>query len=326
MRRIRWTFPLSLALLVACGDRAPEPPTAPSPPLAAERFDPERSPWSEPVNLGPPINSPANEHIAALSRDELSLYFTSNRTDLPGFHGGMDLWVSRRDCRTCPWGTPVNLGPTINTARNDGGPSLSADGHLLFFNSNRDGTADIYMSRRSDPNDDLGWRAPMKLGPEVNTPDQPEQGAELVHAGDGATGHLYFNRGLIPGLGADIYVVPFSRSGEARGPAEPVEELNLPGVNDANPTVREDGREIFFWSFPREGEVGGGDLFVSTRSSAHDAWSAPENMGPTVNSAFADIAPRLSHDGRTLLFWSNRPGSAGRDIWMTTRREAGGGT
>ena len=35
--------------------------------------------WSEPVNLGPPINTDANEASATFSRNGLSLYFTSNR-------------------------------------------------------------------------------------------------------------------------------------------------------------------------------------------------------------------------------------------------------
>ena len=54
---------------------------------------PAYGPWSAPVNLGPPINSAANEMNAALSADELSLYFVSNRA---GGLGAADIWVSRR--------------------------------------------------------------------------------------------------------------------------------------------------------------------------------------------------------------------------------------
>jgi hypothetical protein len=49
-------------------------------------------------------------------------------------------------------------------------------------------------------------------------------------------------------------------------------------------------------------------------------WSAPENLGPTVNGAYSEGAPFLTEDGLTLLFSSDRPGSQGNhDIWMTTR-------
>src|SRR6266487_1126821 len=37
------------------------------------------SEWSEPVNLGPVVNSSSNEQNATLARDGLSLYFSSNR-------------------------------------------------------------------------------------------------------------------------------------------------------------------------------------------------------------------------------------------------------
>ncbi|MGH7428300.1 MAG: hypothetical protein ACREJ4_08075 [Candidatus Methylomirabilaceae bacterium] len=50
-------------------------------------------PWSTPVNLGPVVNSTADEGSALLSFDETALYFTSNR---PGGSGGYDLYVSTR--------------------------------------------------------------------------------------------------------------------------------------------------------------------------------------------------------------------------------------
>lgn len=109
------------------------------------------SEWSAPVNLGPTINTGAIEFQPALSPDELSLYFTSNRA--LGL-GGNDIWVSHRACVGCPWETPVDLGSPVNTASTDLAPSISIDGHLLFFSSNRDpagGAGDIYVSRRADP-------------------------------------------------------------------------------------------------------------------------------------------------------------------------------
>jgi Tol biopolymer transport system component len=39
-----------------------------------------------------------------------------------------------------------------------------------------------------------------------------------------------------------------------------------------------------------------------------------------LNTTFAEQQPDLSHDGRTLLFSSTRPGGSGStDIWMSTR-------
>lgn len=49
--------------------------------------------WSVPVNLGPVVNSTANDGAPALSRDGLSLFFYSNR---PGGSGANDLYMSTR--------------------------------------------------------------------------------------------------------------------------------------------------------------------------------------------------------------------------------------
>ena len=95
----------SLTLLLACRPDSDEIVYG----LQAERF--ANSEWSAPVNLGPPINTAANEMNAALSPDELSLYFVSTRA---GGFGGADIWVSRRTSLDGPWGEPQNLGANVN--------------------------------------------------------------------------------------------------------------------------------------------------------------------------------------------------------------------
>src|SRR5262245_9163152 len=79
-----------------------------TPPGSAQRF----SAWSAAVNLGPVVNSAGDEERPAISRDGLSLYFSSTR---PGGFAGPDLYVSQRLSLEDPWGPPVNLGPNINT-------------------------------------------------------------------------------------------------------------------------------------------------------------------------------------------------------------------
>src|SRR5207245_487156 len=83
---------------------------------------------------GAPVNSGASEMNAALSPDELSLYFVSTRA---GGVGGADIWVSRRASPDAPWGDPVNLGPNVNGPGIDASPALSLDGHFLFFSGDR---------------------------------------------------------------------------------------------------------------------------------------------------------------------------------------------
>jgi len=275
-----------------------------------------RAAWSEPVHLGPPVNTPSADQSPALSPDGLSLYFASDR---PGTLGGVDLWVSRRASHHSPWGTPVNLGTGINSPGIESGPNLSPDGHLLFFQSNRpggQGSNDIYVSHRADTDDDFGWRPPVNLGPEVNTAAAEVAPWYQRRDADGPT--LYFARGP-SNVFTDIYSAPITRDGHIRGPATLVAELSTSDFNDGRMTVRADGREIVFFS-DRPGGLGLTDLWRSTRRNVHDAWSTPVNLGAPPNSPDGDLLPFLSRDGRTLLFTSTRVGGLGNfDIWMSTR-------
>jgi hypothetical protein len=315
------TAVLVLVSLAACGPDSAGP--ALSVPTQAQ-YSFAQSEWSTPVNVGAVVNSAAGEMNAALSPDELSLYFTSDRA---GGLGITDIWVSHRDCGDCPWQTPVNLGAPFNSSSQDAGPRLSIDAHLLFFQSDRpvgSGVGgDIYVSRRNNPNDDFGWGPPIRLGPDVNTPDGTENAAAYLQSAEDGGGNLYFNRATAAVPLPELYVASVTRDGETRGPAVLVSELNVLTANDQHATIRKDGREIFF-SSNRAGGLGGFDVWTSIRRSVHDPWSPPVDIGAPVNTASTDQQPSLSSDGRTLVFASNRPGGlGGSDLWISTRTPSG---
>ena len=87
------------------------------------------NPWRDPVNLGPVVNSGSNENYPDISADDLLLFFGSKR---PGGLGQRDLWMTGRATKDEPWGTPVNLGATINTSGQEAAPNISADGSTLY--------------------------------------------------------------------------------------------------------------------------------------------------------------------------------------------------
>jgi hypothetical protein len=95
--------------------------------------------WEEPVNLGPPVNSPASEHCTGVSADGLVMFFSSGCLGpaRPGGAGGGDLWISTRSGKDKPWGEPMNLGPTMNTYADELSPNISADGSTLYFCAGR---------------------------------------------------------------------------------------------------------------------------------------------------------------------------------------------
>lgn len=68
------------------------------------------------------------------------------------------------------FGTPINLGPIVNSSSYDEAPCISADGLSLYFGSWRSGgygNNDIWVSTR--PTTDDQWREPENLGSVVNT-------------------------------------------------------------------------------------------------------------------------------------------------------------
>jgi hypothetical protein len=268
--------------------------------------------WSTPVNLGPVVNSTASESGPAISADGLSLFFSSDQT-VGGF-GLRDIWVTQRATTASAWGAPVHLGSPINTAFDDYVPSLSSDGHWMFFASTRPGGfggADLYQSYRPDIHDDFGWETPTNLGAGVNTP-AAENGNGYTDNG----GHpqIYFGSDRLgPAGNSSIYVTNLQPDG-TWGPASQVTELGLGN----RPNLRLDGLEIFFYS-NRPGGVGGIDLWTATRASLDMPWSMPVDV-PNVNSTANDQHPDLSADGATLYFFSGREGTSGPiDLWMSTR-------
>jgi hypothetical protein len=121
-----------------------------------------------------------------------------------------------------------------------------------------------------------------------------------------------------------IYSAAIGRNGDVLGPAVLVAELSYPSpFSTAHPSLRRDGREVFFYS-TRPGGLGSQDVWTSTRPNIHSAWSPPVNLGAPINTAGIDIHPTLTFDGLTLFWSSNRPGTIGvRDLWMSTRTRCG---
>ena len=285
---------------------------------AAQHF----SEWSEPVNLGPVVNSTFSNQAPAVSKDGLSLYFHSNRPGgfgLPGTVGTNDIWISQRNSVDEPWGPPANLGDAINSPMFESRPELSRDGHWLFFSSNRAGGftpgLDIWASYRQHVHDDFAWEPPVHLGLGVNSPSD-DFAAAYVENDDAGAPLLFFASNRPGGSGAfDIYVSERLPDGTwASAMWMPDLSSSLP---DLKASVRFDGLEAFLVKGVPPAAF---DLWVSTRETVFHPWSEPVNLGPRVNTPGDDSAPHIASDRRTLYFESSRGGGVGgRDLWVTTR-------
>jgi outer membrane protein OmpA-like peptidoglycan-associated protein/tetratricopeptide (TPR) repeat protein len=122
--------------------------------------------WTPPQSIAQTINSPYNEGTCSVTADGNILIYTS--CDAPDTNGSCDLYVAYKVNGT--WQRPTNMGPKVNSRSWDSQPSLSADGRLLFFSSNRRGGfggSDIWYSIRQK---DGSWSEAKNLGAVVNTP------------------------------------------------------------------------------------------------------------------------------------------------------------
>ena len=200
-----------------------------------------------------PFNSNNNEGGASLSADNNLMVFTICK-DEGGENTNCDLWFSV--CLNGVWQPIKNAGPEINGKLSwDSQPSLSSDGKILYFASDRAGGIggiDIWKSERDAKGN---WGMPQNLGPKINT--EGDEKSPFFHS-DGQT--LYFSSTGHLGFGGyDIYRSKLSKD---TGWSEP-KNIGYPinsEKDDLGFFVSTDGEHGYFASDKLKGN-GGWDVY-----------------------------------------------------------------
>lgn len=124
--------------------------------------------WTPIKSVSDKINlSYSWESQPSISADGRSLYFVSDRQ---GGFGGYDIYRSIKN-ENGEWGTPINMGPVINSSANDKSPFIHPDGKTLYFSSDGWvglGGYDIFYSRM---NENGAWSKPKNIGYPINSPE-----------------------------------------------------------------------------------------------------------------------------------------------------------
>ncbi len=254
----------------------------------------QRPPRAAPEVFGPGIVSFGyHEHRLAVSPDGTEIYFTVFSTSP---FGAMILFTRLEDG---VWTVPAVA--SFSSAGMNLHPAFSPDGRRLFFTSTRPSSADGVRGGRADiwfvERRGGGWSEPVPLGEAVNTEDQESSPSVTADA------TLFFESNR----GGDHKDWNLYCSKCVNGTYQQAEALPYP-VNtehgEGGPFVSPDGDFLLFNS-DRPGTVGDADIHI-TFKGRDGSWTAPINLGATVNSKVCDWSPMLTPDRKYLVFSSYR--------------------
>jgi outer membrane protein OmpA-like peptidoglycan-associated protein len=208
----------------------------------------------------------------------------------------------RKDIDTLrpPKSVLLNMGPDINSSKEDYGPSIGNVDDLILFTSKRK------ENSNGTPNEDLFFSTKIEgawdYAHPFNSINSPYNEGSACLSADGKT--LVFSRCNAPdGLGnCDLYravLKPDSTWGDVKnlGPA-----INSTGW-DSHPSLTRSGDTLFF-SSNRVGGFGLADIYFSVKDKK-GAWQKALNAGPIINTVNSEVSPFFHHAHNVLYFSSN---------------------
>ncbi len=290
----------ALLLFVACGSDPALPDARPD--VIGPRCDPQ-APFGAPEPVGG-LNSPNDDVSARLSPDELFVAFSRRTGAGTGLY---DMYQATRTARDLPFETPTLLA-TVNSVNSETWPTVSPDGLLLAFESDRStGTGHIYTSKRATVAD--------KFGPASIAPALMDLERHPYLANNRA---LYFVSSLRTGGQGmlDIWRTEIDSTGATSTPVAVLGGVNTPD-DEVTPTVTEDELHMYF-----RRTVGAElDIYTASRSSTADGFGVATAVPGLSMMGLNEIPNWISADGCSLYVQIVSPagGMGGDDLFVARR-------
>ncbi len=274
----------------------------------------------KPVNVGEGINTAEYEYFPALTADGNTFLFTRNIREGEGVTAPRqeDFYVSKKVNGVWQTANPIS---SVNTPGNEGAPSLSADGEIMFFASCMEMTGDYGSSERKGYGScDIfyaqkingKWSKPRNAGSMINTKNWETQPS---FSSDGKT--LYFIRGMVARDGIknpDIYSSTIGEDGKFSEPVKLSDNINTP-FGEESVFIHPDNQTLYFSSEGHPG-MGGLDIFVS-KKQADGSWGKAVNLGYPINTFSDENSLLVDANGKLAYFASEREGGlGGLDIYQ----------
>ncbi len=208
--------------------------------------------WSEPKSIGDKINTKNHDAAIALSVDGQTLFIYKSESNNLG-----DIYVSR--LIGDDWTSPEKLKGDINSNKSwEGSASLSANGKILYFASDREGglgARDIY---KAELQADGSWANVQNLGPTINTVYNDD--APFIHP-DNKT--LYFSSEGFSSIGGyDIFSSTLDENGTFTEPKNLGYPINT--IDDNRYFVLSASGNTGYYSGGGENSIGEQDIFKIT--------------------------------------------------------------
>ena len=254
-----------------------------------------------PINLGAGVNTEGGEYYPSLTVDQKKIIFTRRFKDerMMGRYQE-DFYISTK--KDSVWMKAINPGGPLNTMMNEGAPSISADGKVVFYAAcNRPdgiGNCDIYLSQMMGDN---AWSQPMNLGAPINTTAWETQPS---FSSDGRT--LYFIRGYNDenrNKVQDIFMSTYTDENRWSDPIRLSDSINTPG-SEESVFIHPDNQTLYFSSDGHPG-LGGLDIFMSKRRP-DGTWGKAVNLGYPINTNGDENSLIVSPDGQLAFLSSTR--------------------
>jgi len=217
--------------------------------------------WSEPVNVGAPINSAANDFCPTIASDGKTFFFVSTRDGHCGDTANADIYTAKLDKKSHAKSVK-HLGCKVNSAWDEHSPfpaKVPGQGHALYYSSARPSSAsdaagdhDIYSSPLK-----RGKYVEGKLVSGINTtanegqPNVRSNGKELFFWSDRPGGQG----------AADIYSTKMTKRNRWGTPENLGPKVNSAAA-ETRPSLSSDGKTLYFGSTRNAGQS---DIFVTQR-------------------------------------------------------------
>ena len=262
-----------------------------------------------PVNLGPSVNTEADEYINSLSADDSGIFFTRRMKNAAGQMREFNEDYYYADITGDSPEDAIKLNYPPGKENDAGAICLSPDGSLLFFTAcfrtDSYGSCDLYFSEKKGDT----WTVARNMGAQINTDSWD---AQPSISPDGKT--LYFASNRKGSMGSsDIWKSERTPDGNWSKPVNIGIPVNTPAAEMA-PFIHYDNQTLYFSSHGHPG-LGGADLFRSIRKNG--TWTQPENLGFPINSSADELVIVVNPEGDRGFISSNMlKGEGGYDIFM----------